>query len=43
MEVMVAKKTELEKTITLTQDRLLRSEKLITLLAEEGKRWVINV
>ena len=43
MEVMVAKKTELEKTIVLTEERLDRAEKLIKLLADEGKRWVVSV
>ncbi len=37
------KKQDLETLAELTQARLLRAEKLTSLLYEEGKRWVETV
>ena len=43
MEVNINNKERLEKETELTAARLERAEKLTTLLADEGKRWVLTV
>ena len=40
---MLNRKEELEKLMTLTEDRLERAKRLISLTGDETERWAVTV